>query len=664
MTTNYTMCIVGGGPNALYLLERVLAHRLAEPAEFLQFSIHVFDKGGSFGSGCHYSTQPKTNHLNRIATQISFCADPTNKTDVTHLLPEQMRWTLFDWCEERFSETGEERFKISEHSWVDRALFGEASESVFSVYVEQLRNLGIKCTLHKAEVYDIAEGGDTYLVHARAGAEETRLPANFVALCTGHGSNQNSTANGVNSDTPSPQYDQIYPLEQFDAKTIPSGADVACMGMGLAAIDLMLWLTEGRGGYFSTKPGDPLEVVYHCSGFEPAKIIPFSGSGAFPMTRARNQKLNDETLLHKSIFLTYDVVDRLREVCGREVQIANVGVKRQIDFEAHILPIMITEMALVYYGVLFGRAWRDAAVAELTPVFERFIEQCGSVFDLDAGLSILFNPAGSLARRTASNVADIIRGETKHVTTETYAAARQFLKVAQGAEAASRLPDLADSDTFARCLGQELSSPSPWLHSPDPLDHLFDWQSLVDPLGPYADAKEADRRQAAIDRLRWDMKQAEQGNLNNPTKSAIDGVCRDIRDVLRYTVEFGGLTAKSQKVFAAKYQRLLNRLGVGTSLKIMKKILALTENGVVDLSYSRAPQVSAEVGNGWLISGPEHLGENCRAALLLNARVHLFDLQSERSELFQNLAAHGLVRNWYNPSPDGDAFVAGGLDIV
>ena len=59
----YPLCIVGGGPNALYLIERILAHKLEEPTEFDSFEIHVFDKGGHFGSGCHYSSQPKTNHL-------------------------------------------------------------------------------------------------------------------------------------------------------------------------------------------------------------------------------------------------------------------------------------------------------------------------------------------------------------------------------------------------------------------------------------------------------------------------------------------------------------------------------------------------------------------------------------------------------------------------
>lgn len=662
----FTLCLVGGGLNALYLLERILARKLAEPESLSGLVVHIFDQNGHFGSGCHYSTQPKTNHLNRIASQISFAADPTNGEEVGHLLPDELQWTLFDWCERKFRLTGEERFKISEHSWVDRALFGEAAEEVFRLYLARLAELGIDCRLHIAEVFDVARGGPAYRVHARQGERAFEVAANFVVLCTGHGETRDnhSLPDGSGQAGRARLVEHIYPLETIDARTVPNGAEVGCKGLGLAAIDLMLWLTEGRGGYFSTSESDPLLQIYHPSGFEPERIVPFSGSGAFPMTRARNQKLNDDRLLHKSIFLTYEAIDRLREVAGQDALIPNVGAKGQIDFEAHILPIMITEMALVHYKVLFGQAWLDEAVAATAPVVEDYLRTSAGRTRLTEGLDHLFAPVDRRARETAASIAALIEGRPAGALPGIAEAAVQFTAVVQGKIAAEGLSRALGTPDFRTQLVAALDQPSPWRHSSDPTEHMFDWWYLVDPLAAFDTLAPEERCAAALDFLHRDLKQAQQGNLDNPTKSAIDGVCRDIRDVLRYAVEFGGLTAQSQTVFATTYQRLLNRLAVGTSLKIMKKIHALAAHGVVDLSYSRSPRISAPDADGWTLSGRGDGEAGCRVQVMLDARVHLFNVETSKSALYANLLARRLVRRWRNPDPAGNDFEAGGLDIV
>ncbi len=51
-----------------------------------------------------------------------------------------------------------------------------------------------------------------------------------------------------------------------DEVTLPPGRDVLVAGMGLAFVDLLVLLTQGRGGRFEETPDGP---VYHPSGREP-----------------------------------------------------------------------------------------------------------------------------------------------------------------------------------------------------------------------------------------------------------------------------------------------------------------------------------------------------------------------------------------------------------
>lgn len=663
----YDLCIVGGGPNALYLIERVLARKLASPHTLSGLVISIFDRDGHFGSGCHYSTQPKTNHLNRIAAQISFGADITNSEQVTHLLPDDMQLTLFEWCEKKFNETGEERFKISEHSWVERALFGEASEEVFRGYVNYLHELGIECHLYTADVFDIAQNADYYTVFAKDKLRQFEIQSDFIVLCTGHGENRGSDTISSYADKSNGQaaiINYIYPLEAVDSQAIPSGSNVACRGLGLAAIDLLLWLTEGRGGYFSASGADNMFWSYRPSGFEPSKIFPFSGSGAFPLTRARNQKLNDVELMHRSIFFTYQAIDQMRLFKGVENNVQNVGPIRQLDFEVHILPLMITEMALVYYSVMFGERWLTNAINMLKPTVETYLQSTSHGRHHDDELAELFGPIDEFARSTAAAVGACLDGSEPDPSPEICDSIVSFAAVIYGKSASADLSRHIGSGSFQAQLAALFSTISPWAHNKDPLTHLFSWPQLVDPLAQYADCPPEARHRAAVALLRRDIMQAQQGNLDNPTKSAIDGVCRDIRDVLRYAVEFGGLTASSQRVFATKYQRLLNRLAVGTSLKIMRKILAIADHGIVDLSFSRNPKIVAGRDHIWRLENSDDSEGHVTAAVLVDARVHLFNLEDSRSELYANLVRRKMIRRWQNPDHAGNHFNAGGLDIV
>src|SRR5690606_33022375 len=79
-----------------------------------------------------------------------------------------------------------------------------------------------------------------------------------------------------------------YPLESLSS--IPPGARVGVRGMGLAAVDVVLMLTVGRGGRFTPSEDG---LAYRASGREP-RITVWSRHGRAFWPRARNEKSPDD----------------------------------------------------------------------------------------------------------------------------------------------------------------------------------------------------------------------------------------------------------------------------------------------------------------------------------------------------------------------------------
>lgn len=660
----FSFAILGGGPNALYLLERACAHLGAGAGPRQGLDLHVFDRNGAFGSGCHYTGQPSTNHLNRVADQISFGADKSHKDSIQHLPPEAEQRTLYRWCQERYAETGDERFDIGPREWVDRALFGEASEAVFQTYVQRLRSLGATVTLHQSEVLDLEpEERGGYRIHARDAERSMAIRADFIALCTGHGANRIAPGSAEARYTehadrvPAATYlNHVYPIEEIGPKLVPPGKVVAIRGLGLAALDVILRLTQGRGGYFVRRRSSAEEMDYVPSGFEPLRIMPFSESGVFVFVRAYNQKLNDDSLFHDGVFFTRATIDKLRNTFGHAEDVPHVGRVRQLDFDRHILPIMVLETALIHVGALLGPEAREQFILNARPALSAFMD--GDVA-LGARPDLLAATPLAEVRRLAERVRGVVLHECPADDETAEAATRAFLRFRYGAERTIKVAGLPLHEAVRRLADE----PSPYGHDLDPLAHLFDWSKLIDPLAGTERLSATERRSAGLAWLRRDVLDARQGNIDNPRKAAIDGVWRDLRDTLRYAVEFGGLTASSHSRFAGVHCRMINRIAVGTSLKVMEKVWALARHGILDLSMARNPQLALDP-EGYRLVDP-HSDERADVApILMNARVHKFDLREVSGSLFRRMTERGLIRAWRNPSKDGTSFEPGGLDIT
>ncbi|XXX81455.1 FAD/NAD(P)-binding protein [Sorangium sp. So ce134] len=662
----YRLAIVGAGPSCTYVLERLASH-LSRGRRF-RLAINVFDPTGEFGAGSvHSPSQPITSPLNRIAGQIGFGADETNVRARTLLAPAE-RPDFITWCRERHASTGDERFRLTPESWPKRFLHGHALRDMFDRYVRILRGVpGVSVNLVPREVIglEIRDGA----VRLRASGQGGAVVVDHVLLVTGH------TKNRV---LPGGQGDQLraaagrgggfiyvdypYPLDRA-LGAIEAGGDVVvgCRGMGLSAFDVVLYLTEGRGGAFVREHG--AELVYRRSGHEP-RLVLFCRSGIFTATRPYNAKEVDLAALeHRGVFFTRETVDRLRAARGRAIVVPGFGLQRQLDFEADVLPVMLLEMRYIHYRVLFGDAFAERFRQRGAGWLDRFVAG-------DAGATCGVEPTTD---------------GTEEVVNDAMAAIAAALAGASAPELAERCAALPVSDVLAAyftvVLGEERGAAvrailerggrpsdaladarSPWGHSLDPEAHRFDWAELVAPISLEGKADPDLYRRAVIDYLRHDIQQARQDNLRNPTKAACDGVWRDLRQTLGYVVDHGGLLAASHRVFLERYLPLHNRLANGASIEVMEQMLALLEAGVIDVGTG--PGGDVRVGDdGLFVVGPL-TGAERRVHALIEARVHTFDVRHVDSPLYRELLERGYVRPWVNPALDGEPYAPGGVDIT
>ncbi|PLW73111.1 hypothetical protein GQS52_16845 [Streptomyces sp. SCUT-3] len=671
------LAIVGGGPTCTYVLER-LAALVRGRREAAALEIVIYDLSGEFGPGqVHSPDQTRTSYLNRVVGQVAFAADES-VVDAGPLLPTSERPTLLQWCRRKFEETGDPLYDVVAEDWPRRFVHGEALRDQFTVYVEILRAVeGVEVTLRQAEVVDLEERGDRFAVLTADGAPA--YEADYVLMLTGHSSNRpeldprQAPLARFSAEHPAHFIPSAYPLERSltPAHTGP-GTTVACLGMGLTGIDVLLYLTEGRGGRFERDADG--ELVYRPCGAEPDSIVAFSRSGLFTFARPYNEKERDIAALeYKGPFLTTAAVAELRRTVGVPNVIGGAP-KRQLDFERHVFPLILLEMALIQYGVLYGPEFREAAVRAAQPAYEKFLADADAFADHHEAGAFLVAPVEELARGLAERVDDVLAGRTvqaAHLDGESAdglppvdRAVRSFLTVVYGAEQAEALlSEAGDPQAFAAAVA---AAESPWRHATRAAEHRFSWERTINPV-PVPEAGYASPEEYVetfLDFLDRDIRWASQGNLSNPAKAAADAAWRDMRGVVIEAVDFGGLLASSHRTFLGVYTPHHNRLCQGASVEAMEKVTALIKSGRVDISVGPGARVECDEERGLFRVGSPVTGAVRYADALVDARVHSFDAERDVMPIYPNLLRRGIVRKWVNPGVGEPDFVPGGLDLT
>ena len=173
------------------------------------------------------------------------------------------------------------------------------------------------------------------------------------------------------------------------------------------------------------------------------------------------------------------------------------------------------------------------------------------------------------------------------------------------------------------------------------------WDKLVEPVPALA----LKSRRQFDDWLRshmWrDFGHACLGNLDSPVKSACD-VLRDVRDVVRGAIDFGGLYEHSHRWVLSEFLPIMNRLAVGPPKERIAQLLALMDAGTVRADFGPGASCVLDEGSASFVVQGRWPGEAAPANVLVRGRASLPGPLEDKSPLMRKLVQRGIVRPFMN----------------
>ncbi|ABS04936.1 FAD/NAD(P)-binding protein [Kineococcus radiotolerans] len=270
-----SLCLVGAGPRALGVLDRLSAHASNDPARRVE--VHVVDPHPPGAGRIWRADQHPLLWMNSRA------ADVTVLPDASSVLTAPVRTgpTLHAWLDAHreelaaeFAAAGEddlhrEVLGVREGTFVSRALGSRYLSWAWRRVLDGLPP-NVVVHPHRTRVVDLGEEGGVQVVRLEDGGT---LRVDAVVLAQGHpdvvpGPRERAArefADRHGLGYVAPGYTSDLGLVE-DERTLPPGADVVVAGMGLAFVDLTVLVGQGRGGRFTEEAHG---LVYHPSGREP-----------------------------------------------------------------------------------------------------------------------------------------------------------------------------------------------------------------------------------------------------------------------------------------------------------------------------------------------------------------------------------------------------------
>jgi hypothetical protein len=352
-----TVCIIGAGPRGTSLVERLCANA-AELAGGGELRIDLVDPYGAGPGRVWRKDQSGLMWLNTTAADNTIFPD----SSVTCEGPVDTGPTFLEWA------SGEGRRRLAGTALDDEAARVHPgwfpTRHLYSEYLTWTLQRaaastppGVTVAWHRERAVDVTEDDGSQLVWFEGGGEP--LAADVVILAQGHhdvapGSEEVALADfaAAHGLAYLPRaYTADADLDRFEP-----GAPVLVRGAGLAFVDAMVLLFEGRGGRYRRDPSGVLS--YEASGREPRLLVgsrrgvPYHSKTTYGLGGPR------PPLPH---FLTPDVLAARHERDGT------------LDFEADLRPLIAQELAFGHYHELW-HAHPDRTVGS----WEAFVEVLAS----------------------------------------------------------------------------------------------------------------------------------------------------------------------------------------------------------------------------------------------------------------------------------------------
>ncbi len=156
--------------------------------------------------------------------------------------------------------------------------------------------------------------------------------------------------------------------------------------------------------------------------------------------------------------------------------------------------------------------------------------------------------------------------------------------------------------------------------------------------------------------LAEDLAQGVLGFAGSPVKAALD-ILRALRDTVRYTVDFGGLTGDSLDQFTRRTVPMMNRAVVGPQFERHSELLALLAAGLLRVPFGPDPALTWEPEPGrWTIRSTRLARPYAEPAdWIVSAQVPPPAVATSGSPLIRSLYRRGLLR----PHRAGSPYVLG-----
>jgi len=334
------IAIVGAGPRGVGLLERLAAS--APELHRGPLTVHLIDPHPAGAGRIWRHAQSPLLAMNSMAADVTMYTDDS----VRCAGPIRPGPSFWDWAQ-RLCLHGDPDAELGpELAGELRAVTAAAfpSRRLQSAYLswvlrEVIAGLppGMRVQLHRATATGLTEDGDRQLVALDDGRT---LRVDAIVLASGHLDATPTVDERALAAEAAAHGLRYLPPEQTtdsDLSGLAPGETVLVRGMGLAFIDLMVLLFEGRGGRFEPVPGSD-ELRYVPSGAEP-RLVVGSPRGATYHSKTHYQLRAERPPLPR--FFGPAVVDGL------------IATGEPVRLREQVWPAMAKEIAWGWYHELF-----------------------------------------------------------------------------------------------------------------------------------------------------------------------------------------------------------------------------------------------------------------------------------------------------------------------
>jgi len=332
-----TVAIVGAGPGGTSFLERLLAS-VPELLGDQRLDVHMVDPFPPGPGRIWRYEQSALLRMNSMAEDVTMFTDDSVQCEG----PIRPGPSLIEWAEavrgqpQVTPELTAEVASLTGTMFPTRQLQSAYLAWVFDRVAGDLPP-GVELHLHRARAVGIDDRPDGGQLLTLDG--EPPLAADVVVMALGH---LDVDPTGPEADLAAFAADRglfYLPPEysaDVDLSDVPAGADIVVRGMGLAFIDLLILLTEGRGGRFVS--GDDGRLRYEPSGREPRLHV---GSRRGVPYHAKTSYRLQGAPLELPKFLNPDSVAAL------------LAAHPRVRFRRHVWPLLAKEICWGYYQELF-----------------------------------------------------------------------------------------------------------------------------------------------------------------------------------------------------------------------------------------------------------------------------------------------------------------------